>query len=346
VVSAGSCRQSIGYSAGAPLPANTYCGNGIIDRNDRVRQSPTVIPATATELWSCTPNYTAGTPATATTPAIPPTLIDYTCRVNLGEQCDAGNLNGNVIGNSVCSSTCRLNSPLNTDAPGFTNPAANPLTIDFVPASQTATRGRDDISVFDQGDQFRLASPFPTLLQGGTTKIRNNSQLLSGTQVSYVFGTGLPCVGNGTIDLGTSGTYNCANDIQLFVAGANGAMNGTAFVGDTANMPANISADDVNKPTSEGSAVLQNNFAISVGYLNEPIFVRVSRPAVTNTAGGNAFAVVQVGYNVNSIAGEFLSDLKTGNFTVTSNSAEISGIVDTTGSVTSTATATETIQAA
>jgi hypothetical protein len=147
------------------------------------------------------------------------------------------------------------------------------------------------------------------------------------------------------MDLGTN-QVSCSPDIQLFVAGANGAMNGTAFIGDTTHLPVDTPAEDVNKPTSEGSAVLQNNFAISVGYMNEPIFVRVSRPAVTNTAGGNAFAAVQVGYNVNSIAGGFLNDLQKGNFTVTSNSAEISGIIDTTGSVTSTATATGTIQAA
>lgn len=358
IINPGSCRQSIGYSAGGGGGGGSkYCGNGIIDRDDRVVQSPTVIPSTPTEPWVCTANYTAEVPATATTPAIPPVFIDYTCRVNLGEECDAGSLNGSVIGNSVCSATCRLNQ-LNPN--GFTNPAANPLTIDFVPASPTTNRGRgtvgkfkwivgNGIPVFDQGDQFRLSSPFPTLLQGGTTTIRNNSQLLTGTQVSYVFGTGLPCVGNGIIDLGTGGTYNCKNDIPLFSAGTNGAMNGMAFNGNTSNMPANISADDVNKPLSPGSAVLQNNFVVSVGYLNEPIFVRVSKPAVTNTAGGNAFVAKQVGFSVNSIAGEFLSDLQKGNFTVTSvtkNNAEISGIVDTSESSSAATTATGTIQAA
>lgn len=205
IPSVGSCRQSIGYSGGGGPPGGggggggPYCGNGIIDRNDRVRQSPTIIPATPIEPWSCTANYTAAIPATATTPEVPPVFIDYACRVNLGEECDAGSFNGSVIDNSVCSSTCRLKSPLNTDDPGFTNPAANPLTIDFVPASPTTVRARgpvgkfkwivgDGVPVFDQGDRFMLASPFPTLLQGGTTKIRNNSQLLTGTSVSYVFG--------------------------------------------------------------------------------------------------------------------------------------------------------------
>ena len=84
--------------------------------------------------------------------------------------------------------------------------------------------------------------------------------------------------------------------------------------------------------------------------MNEPIFVRVSRPAISNTAGGNAFVARKVGYSINSIAGTFLSDLKKGNFTVTSvtaNSADISGMVDSTGTAsTSGSTATGTIEAA
>lgn len=251
---------------------------------------------------NCTANYTAEVPATATAARIPPRFIDYTCRINLGEECDAGNINGTPIDNSVCSSTCTLKA---VPPVGWTNPGANPLTIEFSPANTANGRGiapvsqfkwivGDGIAVFDAGDQFLLSSPFPTLLQGGETKILNNSLLLNGAPLTRTFGVGLPCVGNGTIDLGPGGIKTCTNNVPLFTAGANGTINGVRYTGNTSNIPASMSADDVNKPTSVGSAVLRNDFAVSVGYMNEPIFVRVSKPAISNTAGGNAYVAQPV----------------------------------------------------
>ena len=73
---------------------------------------------------------------------------------------------------------------------------------------------------------------------------------------------------------------------------------------------------DVNPPSSPGSAILAGNFAVSLGYLVEPLSVRISRPAVSSTAGGNAFVAQVVGENVNSIAGGFLDNLRKGNFTI------------------------------
>ncbi len=82
-----------------------------------------------------------------------------------------------------------------------------------------------------------------------------------------------------------------------------------------------MSAVNVNPPTSAGSAVLQNNFSINLGYLFEPIPVRVARSAVSNTAGGNAYVGAQVGFNVNSITQDFIDSLKKGNFTVSSTAS-------------------------
>jgi hypothetical protein len=66
---------------------------------------------------------------------------------------------------------------------------------------------------------------------------------------------------------------------------------------------------------------MQNNFTLGVGYLVDPIKVRVSRQAVSNTAGGNAYIGTQVGYSVNTITQDFLSSIQSGNFVVTSGAS-------------------------
>lgn len=84
--------------------------------------------------WNCTPNYGPDTPATATSPAIPGPFIDYTCRINLDETCDAGRYNGVIINNSVCSNC-------HTNITSTTTPRANPLTIMYFPSDTSRPQG-------------------------------------------------------------------------------------------------------------------------------------------------------------------------------------------------------------
>ncbi len=95
------------------------------------------------------------------------------------------------------------------------------------------------------------------------------------------------------------------------------------YLGDSLTVPTGSATADVNPPLSYGSAVLQNNFTVSVGFLKEPLRVRVSKQAVSNTAGGNAYIGAKVGYSVNTITNEFLSSIKSGNFVVTSNASNV-----------------------
>jgi hypothetical protein len=143
---------------------------------------------------------------------------------------------------------------------------------------------------------------------------------------------GNECIGAGSIDFG-SGPQPCANSIAVFTAGAGGVIGGQTFRGDATSITAGSSAD-VNPPLSAGSAIRQTNFAISIGYLGEAIPVRVSKPAVSTTAGGSAFvaSTQTVGNDVNTITTGFIDELRRGNFTV---SAAASTNSSTLGSSTS-----------
>ena len=212
------------------------------------------------------------------------------------------------------------------DCPGTsTNPFGNPLSIEFDPiaagrATQSVSAARwiigNGVPVFEAGDRFLLSSPFPTILQGANMAIANaNSPLINGTSVSRTFGS-TECIGAGFIDTG-AGPRACSNAIAVFTAGAGGAINGVTFSGNATSITAGSSAD-VNPPLSAGSAIRQANFAISLGYLVEGIPVRVSRAAVSTTAGGSAFvaSTQTVGNDVNTITAGFIDDLRRGNFTV------------------------------
>lgn len=239
-----------------------------------------------------------------------------------------------TISNALCNALCQINTTSTRpgacvrgvlDCPGTsTNPFGNPLSIDFDPsaagrATQSVTAARwiigNGVPVFDAGDRFLLSSPFPTILQGATMAIsNNNSPLIQGTFVNRTFGS--ECIGAGSIDFG-AGPQACSNAIAVFTAGAGGAINGVTFKGNATGIAAGSSAD-VNPPLSAGSAIRQANFAISLGYLVEGIPVRISKPAVSTTAGGSAFvaSTQTVGNDVNTITAGFIDDLRRGNFTV------------------------------
>lgn len=95
------------------------------------------------------------------------------------------------------------------------------------------------------------------------------------------------CIGAGRVDFG-SGPVSCTAEKTLFNVSSGGAVSPVSgggsktFLGNSSNIT--TAAKDVNPPLSQGSAVLQNNFTIGIGYLREPLQVRVSKQAVSNTA--------------------------------------------------------------
>ena len=59
------------------------------------------------------------------------------------------------------------------------------------------------------------------------------------------------------------------------------------------------------------------SFYLQLGYYHGPIHARVTRPAIGNTSGGNAYFISRSGYDVNALVNTFFDNLKTGNFTTT-----------------------------
>lgn len=339
----GSCRQSISFAGGAPLPpggggSSAYCGNGVVDSWTKTISWSAPIPgATCTAINRTEIQRVNGVDTSVQV------LDHYSCIVTTHETCDAGTLYGAPINNAMCTN---CNFTLGTS----TNPRANPLFLSYYPADTSRPRGLpvdnyqwiigNDVPVFDSGDRFTITSPFPTILSGYSATMENSSSLLSPSSatVSNAFGSA-ECIGAGSVDFGTSVT-GCTQEKTVFTVGAGGRVvsatgnSGRTFVGNSAGITS--AAADVNPPLSAGSAVLQNNFTIGIGYLREPLRVRVSRQAVSNTAGGNAYIGSQVGYSVNSITKEFLTSIETGNFVVTSssktNDISLSGADGSTGS--------------
>lgn len=254
----------------------------------------------------------------------------YRCVVTTQETCDAGWLNGSPLNNLYCVG-CQTQNNVTT-----TNPSANPLMISYHPVDTTRPQGLtvsnyqwivgNNVSVFDAGDRFSIASPYPTILSGYSATIENDSNLINpvNSTISNPFGNN-ECIGAGQIDFG-AGPRNCTALKTLFSVAAGGTVTpayggtGKKYTGNTTSITVNAAAD-ANPPLSPGSAVLQNNFTIGIGYLREPLKVRVARQAVSNTAGGNAYIGARTGYSVNAITNEFLSSIKTGNFVVTSSAS-------------------------
>ena len=94
-----------------------------------------------------------------------------------------------------------------------------------------------------------------------------------------------------------------ARELTLFNGASDNSIE-TQFIGNTA-------------PIS-GAYADANNFFATLGYLQEPISVRVAKSAIGNTSGGNAYLDSPTGYDVNYLVSSFLGNLETGNFTVTS----------------------------
>ena len=76
-----------------------------------------------------------------------------------------------------------------------------------------------------------------------------------------------------------------------------------------------LSTAEAYRETAPGS------FVVGIRFLQENLNVRVSKPIVSNTTGGNAYLARATGYDVNNVTASFLDNLRRGNFTTASISA-------------------------
>lgn len=68
--------------------------------------------------------------------------------------------------------------------------------------------------------------------------------------------------------------------------------------------------------------------------MQSPFDIRVSKPVMSNTAGGTAFVGTDLGYSVNTVVNLFLENLKKGNFTTsTINETGTNGLSSATSTV-------------
>lgn len=252
-------------------------------------------------------------------------------RIDAGETCDAGSNGGMPINNGFCNNchaawtnpgVCARGA---LDCPtGWTNPGGNGIDLLYngAPVAKMRTIVGNDVNPFNAGDKFTIRAQYPIAINGLTAGLVNNSPggLIKGQSIYRTIGDA--CIGMGTMQLGENAPVINCKDYRLFTADSDGAFDGVKYLGNISNIPSGQASADVNPPTAPRSVVLTNNFFVGLNYLIEPLPVRVARSAVSNTAGGNAYIGAQIGYSVNTITESFLSDLKKGNFTVTSSSKD------------------------
>ena len=129
-----------------------------------------------------------------------------------------------------------------------------------------------------------------------------------------------------------SGSIQSCQNYTIFTAGSNGIIGGQSYLGKTSGIPTGQAMAEVNPLLANPPVVRESNFYVAVNYLNEPIPVRVSRPAISNTAGGNAYIGSAVGSSVSSInaiqpgsvGAIFIASIQSGNFTVSSTAKDAS----------------------
>lgn len=173
------------------------------------------------------------------------------------------------------------------------------------------------VRVFGDGDSLSFFSTYPILISGKDTYVTNASPVITGTSVSRTITESELCVGPsgsvmqiGTSSLDASGsvvwTYHgvpCRSSYALWSGSQLSAFKGNS---------APLSSAETYRDTASGE------FYVGIRFLQEDLTVRVSKPAVSNTVGGNAYLSRATGYDVNTIAGTFLENLRKGNFTTTS----------------------------
>lgn len=91
----------------------------------------------------------------------------------------------------------------------------------------------------------------------------------------------------------------------------------TEFRGDTSSFRDSLGVPYRDTPKTSTPSAAIGAFYASLQFLEAPISVRVTKPLISNVAGGNAYIAHPIGYDLNTVVANFLDDLKTGNFTTT-----------------------------
>lgn len=87
-----------------------------------------------------------------------------------------------------------------------------------------------------------------------------------------------------------------------------------------------------------------SGFYASLQYLETPFHIRVSKSAISNTAGGNAFVGSPLGYSVNTVVASFMDSLLKGNFTTSTVNENSSTALSSATSTSSGAELTQVIR--
>ncbi|MDD2892143.1 MAG: hypothetical protein PHQ95_04205, partial [Candidatus Gracilibacteria bacterium] len=227
------------------------------------------------------------------------------------ESCDLGGQNSS----SWCDSTCQIT---------ITNPGSNlpgNLTI-TTPGSYSMNISTyklivgNEVSVFSNNDAVAFETNNPMYLNSIPATITNNSPLLSGANASKTInniGVGGPIRFEIGRDYDGSGNLvNISYEERIYpnttILFQGSELQG--FKGDISSITSGSYKDTITtNPTYRSQGIYA-----SLQYLESPFNIRVSKPIISNTAGGNAFIGSPLGYNVNTVVNNFLNELKKGNF--------------------------------
>ncbi|PJC56657.1 hypothetical protein CO024_01880 [Candidatus Gracilibacteria bacterium CG_4_9_14_0_2_um_filter_38_7] len=296
----------------------------------------TTTGTTTTYTWSCGGVSGCSTTYTTTGGGGTPTPTPTTIRTVPGSSSYCGNgiiERPNMLGQYE---SCDIVAPWCASCNiALTNPGSIPpgnLTI-TTPGSTSININAyrliigDQVPVFSVGDSIVFETTTPMYLQNKTATITNNSSLINGTTISKTINNGI----GGPIQFEVSGTRTYDNSGNLLTITYNETrfpntlklFDGSelqGFKGDT-NVITPVGYKDtiISNPTYRGQGIYA-----SIAYLEAPFSVRVSKPIISNTAGGSAFIGSFLGNNVNTVVNNFLNALKSGNFTTSTVNASSS----------------------
>lgn len=232
------------------------------------------------------------------------------------ESCDAGANNGQA--GYACTVSCTIGS---TNPGGMANQirmtTTNPGSMGNLSVSSYRAIVGNDVRVFSDSDSLSFFATYPIYISGKDTYVTNSSAVIAGSDVSRLISESDLCVGpagsnmkvgSSSTDAGGNVTWNyhdvaCRESYVLW-----DGPQLAAFKGRTSP----LTAQETYRDTAAGE------FLVGIRFLQEDIKVRVAKPAVSNTVGGNAYLGRATGYDVNTITETFLENLKKGNFTTAS----------------------------
>ncbi|MCK9272007.1 hypothetical protein M0P65_00485 [Candidatus Gracilibacteria bacterium] len=310
-----SCQPLNGGGGGG---GGGFCGNGILEAGEQCDDGNN-ISGDGCSATCTTGGGGGGGGGVTTNPGINSYCGDGVVeRPNASgqfEQCDTTE--------SWCQSCQYTSTNPGVSSPGsitITNPGlSSPISL----SSYKVIVG-EGVNIFSKSDTIKFDGGGNNIYLGGLpVKMVNNSDaILTGNDIQYTLpgNSGVGTVffkdhnvydGSGRlIDIVYNRT-NFPNSITLF--------NGSSLYGyGYKGKPISTIYSNTRTPVIP-SLSPSNTFYVSIGYLEENLPIRVSKSAISNTSGGNAYIAKPAGYDLGFINNnDFITNLKKGNFTVTS----------------------------